>query len=518
MRADKDLFSVDKIWSIILDEIKRVVEDSLVTTEFKSLLAVPVSFDTDQRERLMFVAELAGLDVIGIFDEPVLAARANASIDEGVIVVFQMGSTSYSVSLLHALGGDFEVKESFADSTVGGDDFDRALLNYYVEQMRKMHSVDISKDEFIMRWLKEEVVRVKTELSCSRQSSVVISTINAAATHPLDTKITLHRTNFEQLVQPLLNIIRSKCKTFIETANMSSIDQVVMSGGMSRVPIIQKLITKTFKKNPVMKTYPANSVAVGAALQGLLTINEKRKILPSMLPISIGFETVGGIFKKVIPRLSSIPTIQSVLFTTPSGEAQSFIIRIFMGEHGFCSSNVFLGELVDREKHFPPEFSPKHIRVVFKINTDRIMTVCVVDHKGLMRKSVEIPLMDALANICPIKAFKYALSNYQVYHDVFLHEVRNKGFLAMRRLEQAVRIKEKYMKRELFENEYLELNRLVGTLKSNDPKLIEARIHNAHSSAWGLEYRPIVRNREGLSDYFDTSSSDDDGSDSDYSD
>ncbi|KAH7845689.1 hypothetical protein Vadar_004883 [Vaccinium darrowii] len=365
-------FSPTKICAFIIAKLKKLSELYGLQSFSKAVIAAPIYFSDDQKAEIELAGRIAGLDVLGIIDEPIAAALSCKSIDGGIFAVFSLGGGTFSTTILEISNGVSGVKAKEHDTSLGGDDFDLILLDYLVEEIRKLYSVDISGDQMVMMRLKEAAEKAKLELSSSDQALVEVPFVTASDhDHDLiDAKITLKRSKFEELVEGLIERMRKLCRKCLEAAgvNEQEIDEVLMVN-------------------------PEEAVAIGALLQGALIIEDQWKPSPHLLPFSLGIETLGGGFARIMGRHSLIPSKASLNITTSCDYHDGVSIRILQGEHMVGSLNKLLGEL--KLTGIPRALrGAVSIMLEFCVDTTGVLTVLAKSKDADMEWSTEMKLLD----------------------------------------------------------------------------------------------------------------------------
>ncbi|KAH7841845.1 hypothetical protein Vadar_019078 [Vaccinium darrowii] len=389
-------FSPTKICAFIIAKLKKLSELYGLQSFSKAVIAAPIYFSDDQKAEIELAGRIAGLDVLGIIDEPIAAALSCKSTDSGIFAVFSLGGGTFSITILEISNGVSGVKAKEYDTSLGGDDFDLILLDYLVEEIRKLYSVDISGDQMAMMRLKEAAEKAKLELSSSDQALVEVPFVTASDHDLIDAKITLKRSKFEELVEGLIERMRKLCRKCLEAAgvNEQEIDEVLMVGGMTRVPRVQMIVQEIFMRSPsCMQVNPEEAVAIGALLQGALIIEDQWKPSPHLLPLSLGIETLGGGFARIMGRHSLIPSKASLNITTSCDYHDGVSIRILQGEHMVGSLNKLLGELKLTGIPRAPRGAVS-IMLEFCVDTTGVLTVLAKSKDADMEWSTEMKLLD----------------------------------------------------------------------------------------------------------------------------
>merc|ERR1712176_1513075 len=408
-------YSPSQIGSMVLGKMKETAEGFLGRTVTKAVVTVPAYFNDSQRQATKDAGKIAGLDVLRIINEPTAAALAYGmdKADGKTIVVFDLGGGTFDVSILEIASGVFEVKATNGDTMLGGEDFDEALLDFLLKEFKKDSGIDLSGDNLAMQRLREAAEKAKRELDGLAQTDVSLPFITADSSGPKHMNVKITRAQFEALVQSLVDRTINPCKTCIKDADItkSEIHDVILVGGMSRMPKVQDTVEKFFGKKPSRGVNPDEVVAMGAAIQGgVLKGDVKDILLLDVTPLSLGLETLGGVMTKLIPRNTTIPTKKQQTFSTAADNQTSVEINVYQGEREFVRDNKLLGnfDLVG----IPP--SPRgvpQIDVAFDIDADGILNVSAKDKGtgkeqnivirssgGLSDEDIEQMISDAEAN------------------------------------------------------------------------------------------------------------------------
>lgn len=386
-------YSPSQIGAFILTKMKETAEAYLGRSVSNAVITVPAYFNDAQRQATKDAGKIAGLDVKRIINEPTAAALSyGMNNKEGLVAVFDLGGGTFDVSILEISNGVFEVKATNGDTFLGGEDFDNTLLDYLVSEFKKSESIDLSKDRLALQRLREAAEKAKVELSSSSQTDVNLPFITADASGAKHLNITLTRSKFENLVNHLIERTRDPCKNCLKDAGVSvkEVDEVLLVGGMTRVPKVQEIVSEIFGKQPSKGVNPDEAVAMGAAIQGgILRGDVKELLLLDVTPLSLGIETLGGVFTRLINRNTTIPTKKSQVFSTAADGQTQVGVRVLQGEREMASDNKLLGEFELVGIPPAPRGVPQ-IEVTFDIDANGIVTVSAKDKATNKEQNITI--------------------------------------------------------------------------------------------------------------------------------
>jgi len=395
VKAGGDEYSPSQISAFILQKMKETAEAYLGETVTKAVITVPAYFNDAQRQATKDAGLIAGLDVERIINEPTAAALAyGLDRDEGkTIAVYDLGGGTFDISILEIGDGVFEVKSTNGDTFLGGEDFDGVLVEYLAEEFKKKENMDLKNDKLALQRLKEAAEKAKIELSSSQQTEINLPFITArmegGSSTPLHLVETITRSKLEQLVGALIQRTLEPCKKAIADAGVTKnqIDEVILVGGMSRMPKVREVVEEFFGTKPHTGVNPDEVVAMGAAIQaGVLQGDVKDVLLLDVTPLSLGIETLGGVFTRMIDRNTTIPTKKSQVYSTAEDNQQAVTIRVFQGEREMAADNKMLGNFDLVGIPSAPRGVPQ-IEVTFDIDANGIVNVSAKD-KGTGKEQV----------------------------------------------------------------------------------------------------------------------------------
>src|SRR5881296_2725593 len=394
-------YSPSQISAFVLQKMKETAEAYLGQKVEQAVITVPAYFNDAQRQATKDAGKIAGLEVLRIINEPTAAALAYGLDKQkaGTIAVYDLGGGTFDISILEIGDGVFEVKSTNGDTFLGGEDFDMRLVNYLADEFQKEQGIDLRRDKLALQRLKEAAEKAKIELSSTTQTEINLPFITADASGPKHLTMKLTRAKFEALVDDFVQKTIEPCRKALKDAGLSAaeINEVVLVGGMTRMPKIQAVVKQFFGKEPHKGVNPDEVVAVGAAIQaGVLQGDVKDVLLLDVTPLSLGIETLGGVFTRIIDRNTTIPTKKSQVFSTAEDNQNAVTIRVFQGEREMASDNKLLGQF-DLVGIPPAPRGMPQIEVTFDIDANGIVNVSAKDKATAKEQQIRIQASGGLS-------------------------------------------------------------------------------------------------------------------------